>query len=298
MGTMIGLALNNIPIHYGKNDHYVRHHWLFPPNSITDVTYRYAYGETDVKPGLRTSLQETYIRLCHLGYSGPETKAKFEDTLARWNRTVDLRLSFEDFHDVLTSIDFASLTEEDLLPYGYDFGEFLIDRLGAWGDDDYDYDDDDSPFGRLEDFIKERLDFALILRVIADRAENRELPLQWGYQDIIDSGWATYEDLTDIDRPTFIVNHTALYGALQDHAGLHREADFDAWLTAKGLPKSTPYRRVWGEKESQQILTRPTVVRNKIHHPENPYNQLIDEELHQSLEDLLSIARNLPLGLT
>ncbi|MHA7261573.1 HEPN/Toprim-associated domain-containing protein [Arthrobacter sp. TMN-37] len=295
---MIGLALNDIPIHYGKNDHYVRHHWLFPPKSVSDVTYQYAYGKTDVKPGLRTSLQETYIRLCHLGYSGPETKAKFEDSVARWNRTAGLRLSFEDFHDVLTSIDFASLTQEDLLPYVYDFRELLIHRLGAWGDDYDDDDDDDSPYGRLEDFIKERLDFTLILRVIADRAENRELCLQWEYQDIIDSGWATYEDLTDIDRPTFIVNHTALYGRVQDYANLPGEAEFDAWLTDRGLPKSTPYQRVRGGKTSQQMRTRPTAVRNKIHHPENPHNRLTDEELHQSLEDLLSIAIDLPLGLT
>lgn len=293
MGTMIQLALNEIPIHYGKNDHYGRHHWLFPPKSITDVTYMYADDKTDVKPGLRTSLQETYIRLCHLGYSGPETKAKFEDTVTRWNRTAGLRLSFEDFHDVLTSIDFVSLTNEDLLPYGYDFRELLIDRLGAWDDDDDGY-----GYGRLEDFIKERLEFTLILRVIAGRAENRALPLQWEYQDIIDSGWATFEDLTDIDRPTFIVNHTALYGRLQDHANLPLETEFDAWLTERGLPKSTRYRRVRGGKESQQMRTRPTAVRNKIHHPENPYNRLTDEELHQSLEDLLAIARNLPLGLT
>lgn len=287
MGTMIQLVLNGIAIHYGKNDHYVRHHWLFPPNSITDVTYRYAYDVTDIQPGLQTSLQETYIRLCHLGYSQQETKEKFEDTVARWNRTAGLRLSFEDFHDVLTSIDFASLTQEDLLPYVYDFRELLIDRLGAWDEDD----------ARLEDFIKERLDFTLVLRVLADRTKNRLLTLQWEYQDLIESGWASFEDLMEIDRPTFIANHTALYGRLQDYADLPGEADFDAWLTERGLPKSTRYRRVRGGKASQQMRTRPTAVRNKIHHPENPHNRLTDEELHQSLEDLLSIARDLPLGL-
>jgi hypothetical protein len=177
VGTAITLSLNGIDIDWGKNRYWNGHHWLFPPGSLTEVEYPYADDVIETKPGFQTTLNEAYFRLCHLGYSHQETKTKFDAAVARWNRTADLRLSFADFRSVLTSVDFASLTPADLEPYVWDFRAFVVNLLGAWDTDE----------ALLEDFIA-GLDFALTLRVLADRVESRSLPLRWHHQDLSTAG--------------------------------------------------------------------------------------------------------------
>lgn len=73
--------------------------------------------------------------------------------------------------------------------------------------------DFDTYYG-LEDFITEELDFYLLLRLFCEAPENRGLLLQWEHFDLIESGWCSLEDLTDIDRRDLIVNHTKLFGQL------------------------------------------------------------------------------------
>ncbi len=84
MGTAITLSLNGIDIDWRKNRDWTSHHWLFPPGSlIDDVEYRFADNVVEKKAGFQTTLNETYFRLCHLGYSLQETEAKFDDAVAR-----------------------------------------------------------------------------------------------------------------------------------------------------------------------------------------------------------------------
>lgn len=287
MGTAITLSLNSIDIDWGKNRYWKSHHWLFPPGSLTDVEYRYAGEAIETKPGFQTTLGEAYFRLCHLGYSHQETRAKFDRAVTRWNRTADLRLSFADFAGALTSIDLASLTPADMEPYIWDFRAFVVDLLAEWDTDE----------ALLEDFIA-GLDFALTLRLLADRVESHSLPLRWHHQDLVDSGWASLEDLTDIDRRTFIVNHTMLVGRLQDYAGATTVRAFDDWLASRGLPQATPYSKLRPDgRVIHETTTLPTAVRNMIHHPENPHNSLSDDTLRESLEVLLGTAKHLPSPL-
>jgi hypothetical protein len=163
VGTAITLSLNGIDIDWKKNRGWTSHHWLFPPGSlIDDVEYRCADNVVEKKAGFQTTLNETYFRLCHLGYSLQETEAKFDDAVARWNRTSELRLPFDDFYDAVTGIDFAALTSDDLAPYVWDFRMFVLDLLAPRVTDDL----------MLEDLYF-GLDFALTLRVLAERPQNR-----------------------------------------------------------------------------------------------------------------------------
>lgn len=260
---------------------------LPPPDSRTSIKYLYANDTTETKPGFQTPLGEVYFRLCHLGYSLEETKAKFNTAVTRWNRTANLRLTFEEFHNVLSSVDFASLTAADLEPYIWDFRVFLMHLLGEW----------DTDGALLEDFIY-GLDFAITLRTIADRVESHSLLLQWHDQDLIDSGWVTLEDLTDIDRPSTLLQHTTLFGRLQDHAGIAEINKFDSWLASRGLLRTAPYIMLKPDgTKTQQILTLPASVRHMIHHPENPNNSLSDDDLRESLELLLVVTKNLTIPL-
>lgn len=287
VGTEITLSLNGITIDYGKNRYWRRHHWLFPPDSIREIDYLYADNVTETKPGFETALQKTHFRLCHLGYSLQETKSRFESAVIRWNRTADLRLSFADFYARLTSLDFPALTTADLKPYVWDFRRFVVDLLTDWDTDD----------AGLEDFIF-GLDFAITLRVLADPIANRSLPLRWHHQDLVDSGWASMEDLTDVDRGTYIIDHTMFVGRLQDYANANTPGKLDDWLVQQGVPRATPYTRVQRNGAiAQETTTLPIAVRNKIHHPENPHNTLSDQELVASIELLLEVAKALPIPL-
>lgn len=287
VGTEITLSLNGVDIDYGKNRYWKNHHWLFPPGSLTDITYRYANDVAETKSGFQTSLKEADFRLRHLGYSLQETKTKFDAAVIRWNRTADLRLTFEDFRTALTSIDFGTLTPADLAPFIWDFRAYVRSLLSAW----------DTNEAGLEDFIAS-LDFAITLRTLADRPANGSLALRWHHQDLVESGWVSLDDLTDIDRQVFVIDHTMLYGRLQDHAGKPTVKGFDSWLAGYGLPKATPYVKANPDGTvTPEVTTLPTAVRNMIHHPENPNNVLSDADLHESVESLLRVVLALPTPL-
>ncbi len=284
------LSLNDIDIDYGKNRYWKNHYWLFPPGSEANVPTEYVSG-VQLQPGYEASLADVHFRLRHLGYSSAETRAKFETYVHRWQRTdADLQITFDEFHDTMIGIEFATLTSDDLKPYIWDFRDFMIDRLATTQRDKY----------ALEDFIY-GLDFLITLRTLCDRPDNLQLPVRWQTQDLIDSGWITLDDLKDIDRQTYIINHTLLCGRIQDHVGMDGLRAFDNWLHAQGLPKATPYKRSYpGSGLTQENLTLPVAVRHKIHHPENTHNTLPDEELRESTELLLDIVKQLPspgLGL-
>ena len=287
MGTEITLSLNGVDIDYGKNRYWKSHHWLFPPGSLTDIEYRYANDAVETKPGFQTTLNETGFRLRHLGYSLQETRTKFDAAVRRWNRTADLQLSFDDFRSALTSIDFGTLTPADMKTFIWDFRSYVRILLTTWDTDD----------AGLEDFISS-LDFAVTLRTLADRPASGPLPLRWHHQDLVESGWVALEDLTDIDRQTYVIDHIRLYGRLQDHAGKATVKGFDAWLAGNGLPKMTAYSKVNSDGTvTPETTTLPTAVRNMIHHPENPTNVLSDEDLRESVESLLRVVKALPTPL-
>lgn len=105
---MIELMLNHICIDSGKSRYFTPHSWLFPPGSIKPVQYIYADNVIETKPGFQVELDAVLFRLNHLGYSMQETKSRYDGQLARWNRTQDLQLPFEEFYRRVASIRFCS----------------------------------------------------------------------------------------------------------------------------------------------------------------------------------------------
>ncbi|GAA4695809.1 hypothetical protein APR04_002609 [Promicromonospora umidemergens] len=220
MGSVITLSVNGVDLDWGKNRSRENHYWLFPPGSLTEIEYVFVDGYVERKPGFQTTLEEARFRLRHLGYSQHEAEAKFSEAVTRWNRTSDLRLSFEGFRSALTSTDLAAPSPSAARRTADDNLWTRISRLfapGGLGE------------SMTDNFIR-TLDIGIALRVLADRDENLPLPLRWHHQDLIDGGWASLEDVTDIDRRDTIINHTMLVGRLQDHVGVHTVSGFDAWL--------------------------------------------------------------------
>lgn len=283
MGTPITLCLNDIQIDWGTGDFWRAHHWLFPQGSLQEIEYRHDDGDVETMPAFQTALSETLFRLQHLGYSERETEEKFHLAVQRWNRRSELRLTFADFHAALTGVDFASLTSADLEPYIWDFRDFTAGLLARWDTDE----------AGLNDFVRS-LDFSITLRVLADRASNGPLLLIWNHHPFVEAGWATLEDLTDIDRQMYVANHTVLFGRLQDFARRPKIAGFDNWLAENGIPQTTPYVQEHDGRLMSKKTTLPTAVRNMIHHPENSLNRLSDDDLRASVELLLGLVQRLP----
>lgn len=95
--------------------------------------------------------------------------------------------------------------------------------------------------------------------------------------------------------------HNELYGYLQAQAMSEdveneKEVNFDNWLSQKGCQQNKQWIRIYrGQVKPPCPATLQTYVRNCIHHPENPHNQIYTkDEIKKSIEKMVEIAKNLP----
>lgn len=70
----------------------------------------------------------------------------------------------------------------------------------------------------VDDFLIESLDPYTLLRLFCENSENLKYNIEWQYIDIIESGWASYQDIEEFDKKDFIIDHNKLYGELQLYA--------------------------------------------------------------------------------
>lgn len=294
MGTMIVLSLNDVPVDYGKNHSWTSHAWLFPPGSDKDVPYIYADDVMVTQPGLSAPLDQVRFRMDHLGYSLGETQDRYNAELARWNRTYALKLPFEHFLAAVSNINFAGISQEDQKSFEYDISTLLLQILESTDPQNDDYDDEVGEFSGIEDFVRERIPVHVLVRCLAEHPTNLELPLTWGYHDLVENGWEERSTLMEIDRTQSTLNLIRLYGHLQDQAGCHTIAAFDQWLVSRDVPRDTEYIEQSPKGTRHRKLTLPSAVRNMIHHPENRNQVLTNAQLEQAIELLLKVAHGVP----
>lgn len=283
MGSIIRLSLNGVAVDSGKNHFWTAHGWLFPPGSQRDVEYLYVNDRRVMKPGLKATLNQVKFRLNHLGYSLPESRDRFNVSLRRWNQTNDLNLSFDEYLEAVTSIDFSSMTAADEVDFEFDIRNLVLQHLETKKSMEW----------SCEDFVKERLHAHILLRCLAERVDNRDLALTWEFQDLVENGWETQDTLMQVDFDSHTLKHIRLYGRLQDHSKCNTVEDFDKWLEQQGLPKRTPYTQAGPNgPKAPRMKTLPTVVRHMIHHPENRNHVLEERELQVSVEQLLQVCQS------
>lgn len=94
------------------------------------------------------------------------------------------------------------------------------------------------------------------------------------------------------DYPT-VEFHNELYGYLQELSQKFKQFEFDDWLFNKGITKN----KEWilekdGQAREKKVVTLPTFIRNKIHHPENKTMKnysFNNEELKESIELMIKL---------
>lgn len=294
--------VNKTCIDLGKNNHFQKHSWLFPPNSKKKIQYEYANNIIENKEGYSANLAKVKFRLDNLGYSFAETKKRYKNQLTSWNRVNDLTLPFELLLDIVNSIDLNLVSDDYIFSLNDDLNGFreylcfIIERNNKFKKlnisnkmEDYNH------YYSLDDFLIESLDPYILLRLFCENSENLKYNLEWQYIDIIESGWASYQDIEEFDKKDFIINHNKLYGELQLYAigknsKYYYEKEFDDWLVNEGLVRNKHYLKLLKNGTTHNVLvTLPVYIRNVIHHPENINNSFSDDELNFSITKMLEI---------
>lgn len=89
--------------------------------------------------------------------------------------------------------------------------------------------------------------------------------------------------------------HNELYGFIQVKAIMedeknYSEKNFDDYLVRNGIPQDKSYIRLKKDGTTEdQMRTLPTLIRNVIHHPENPHNSYTQDDLVASVNKLIPL---------
>lgn len=90
--------------------------------------------------------------------------------------------------------------------------------------------------------------------------------------------------------------HDELYGYLQNFTGINDENQIDEYFFQNGITRT----KIWTRQKKDLTSGQPTqrtkqvFIRNKTHHPENPYMQHADytsEELKTSIEEMIALIK-------
>ncbi|MGT2912132.1 HEPN/Toprim-associated domain-containing protein [Streptococcus cameli] len=314
MGTYIELCAHNLTIDWGKNDYYRTYSWLFRDNGLGLKSDNYNHLEASL--AMSDKIANVKFRLDNLGYSLSETNGKLSQAIDVWNRTHNFPDISQLIVDFIASIDLDAVDDLFLLKEaeGYvtdaDLNLWLAQKIEH--NSQYSVkkeemvaslEDKESYFDGLEDFFRE-LDRCIILRLLCENPKNLSKELKWFCYDIVDSGWASEEDINYFDDKYFIIEHNKLYGKLnryaiqQNNVGGGLQA-FDSWLSQKGLSQNRYYQQenlVTGNLTSKKFTT-PTFIRNIIHHPENVNNTFNDSDLKESINSMLDIIKHNNINL-
>ena len=199
MGSIITLGIGQLEIDWGKNLSYRDHGALFQPEDIKQIPRYYHDDDGDnvleePHQGVSRKLKFIKRRLELLGYSKGRLKSLFEEHLKLIpDYYAEIRLTYEEFHEVVFSLDVSKITPDDQWA-DYDAGEFLSRYLLKHPE-----------FNKIHNLseiidkdiglVFEHLDPYITLRILAENPINKELDVYWSYQDLIDGGWIEEEDI-------------------------------------------------------------------------------------------------------
>lgn len=315
MGTIIELCADNLTLDWGKNNNYKAHSWLFSEDDRFEkksTNYNFYNGAL----AIFDNLENVKFRLNNLGYSLDETKKRLEDQINIWRRVHDFPEITQLIMNYISSINLDDITDLTIQEESECFGEadvyhWLAKKIEA--DSIYiaeknkliaKLENSEYYFDGIEGFFFEKLDRYIFLRLLCENQFNLDKELKWFCYDIIESGWASVEDIQYFDNKYFVIEHNKLYGkinryAIQQDNIKDSVSQFDSWLSSKGLLQNRNYQR---ENLSTGTLTStryttPTFIRNIIHHPENTNNTFNDGDLKESINSMLDLIKQNGINL-
>lgn len=315
MGTIIELCADNLTLDWGKNNNYKAHSWLFSEDDRFEKKFT-NYNFYNGGLAIFDNLENVKFRLNNLGYSLDETKKRLEDQINIWRRVHDFPEITQLIMNYISSINLDDMTDLTIQEESEYFGEDDIyhwlakkieadpiyitekNKLIAKLENSEDY------FDGIGEFFFEKLDRYIFLRLLCENQFNLDKELKWFCYDIIESGWASVEDIQYFDNKYFVIEHNKLYGKINRYAIQQDNindsvSQFDSWLNSKGLPQNRNYQRknLSTDTLTSTRYTTPTFIRNIIHHPENTNNTFNDGDLKESINSMLDLIKQNGINL-
>jgi len=193
---MIRLALGNLEVDWGKNINFIHHGVLFQPHDVCSVPYHY-YDEDaerpiiEMKEGYSRPLGKIVKRIELLGYTLDHAEEAYAGLLELHGLDQSV-LPFTTFFDSLMHVDVTDVSphyEDD-----HDFGEFfareMLRRFNI-------VIPRDEKLGFRRDFdvgqMMENFHPWLTLRLLAENPKNLNVPVVWGFADVVEGGWISRE---------------------------------------------------------------------------------------------------------
>lgn len=206
MGSMICLSVGRLEIDWGKNSGFQDHSTLFQSESdVTEVPYYYA-GEqegtdfegdikwkpiVEFKEGLSKPLPMVIDRLNLLGHTYEQCKQEFT-YLSFLNEFDSDFFSFEKLCEALASVDVSTISV-NYGEGGEDFGKFFRREIAPRLDLQKHLEMNPFEYSNISEAM-ENLSAYTVLHLLARNPSAHDLPVQWGFKDIDQGGYARRDD--------------------------------------------------------------------------------------------------------
>lgn len=187
MGTYSEFRIGNFHLESSGNFNTTLHHSIY---LLSDSVILEREFEPKQVEGFQATLRSILPRLELLGSTLPAIEQRFDNPYVTYDEPHDV--PFKEALELVRNVDLAALGEDDsrddhagLLPSEYQkrLEDSLIDRYGL------------SPGWDLSTLLDRLMPYD-ILRVLAERAENLDIVVQWDFMDVVESGYFAREDFS------------------------------------------------------------------------------------------------------
>lgn len=302
MGTIVSLVINNVTIDVGKNRNFQNHYWLFNSDQFTTVRNEYYFYSEKESKALINNMNDVKFRLNIFGYSYLEIKEKFNQKILEGKSFYEISLPFELFESVIIAMDLSNINDKSIVDsqnFSHEGFIYYIVSLLMKNQEFLNLNKGNEYLeGNLAEFLEEKIDVYIILRILCQNKNNLKYNLKWLCFDIIESGWTSIEEIKNINMSNYVLVHNKIYGILQKYAIQYYNIGqsiktFDQWLSKKGFQQNREYikENMNSNVNKKEIVTVATFIRNIVHHPENSNNSYSSNDLKNSINQLINILK-------
>ena len=197
MGSMITLGIGRLEIDWGKNNFFTNHSRLFQAADLSNAPYYHGRdGEVvEIKRAYVRKLGDIVPRLELLGYTVAQCRQLYDETVQEhpdYHRPDEI--TFDDFASALAAANVDHvMTGEEYAEVDFDHGELAAMLLA-----NPEFKKTLSKKAAIDKDVGlffENLDAYIVLRLLAENSRNLDKEVVWGFDDIVEGGYATEDEV-------------------------------------------------------------------------------------------------------
>lgn len=244
MGTVIHLSLARLQIDWGKNEYYSNHRILFQEQDLNTVP-DYGYEEAVIMEGYSRPLKKIIKRIELIGYTLEAVEREYLNSKDEWGDIIERPILFEEIVALVKKIKINDVTgkwsesqESKFIPN--DILALILSKHSS----SYNYGTGSRPdYWEIEMLLNGLSPYAK-LRLLAENAENLELPVIWPFGDLVESGWADREDFMgklDSQQKFLVVTEGSSDSKIIHHALHLLRSDYADFFTFIDMEEGYPF---------------------------------------------------------